>query len=210
MKRLAIIGSGDLGQLIAHHASNANQYQVAGFFDDYKKKGEMVSGIGVLGGTKDISTCFKNNEFDELMIGIGYKHMVFRKKMYETYSSSIPFGKVVHSSSYIDSSCSISNGVFILPGCVLDCHVVIEENVLLNTGCIIAHNSCVGKHSFLSPGVKIAGFVKVKEDCNIGINTTIIDNITINSNIQTGGGTVVIKDLEKPGLYVGNPARFIR
>lgn len=210
MKRLAIVGSGDLGQLIAYHAAADGHYDVAGFFDDFKKKGENINSNAVLGGLADILHSYKEGIFDELMIGIGYKHFAMRKKLFETYANEIPIGKLIHSSVYADSSCKIGHGVFILPGCTLDMNVTIEDNVLMNTGCIIAHDSRVQEHSFLSPGVVIAGFVNVGKCCNIGINTTIIDNIIIADKIQTGGGTVVIQDLDKPGLYVGNPARFIR
>ena len=55
----------------------------------------------------------------------------------------------------------------------------------------------------------MAGFVNIKVQCTIGINP-IIDNISITEETRTGGGTVVIKNIEEKGLYVGNPARFIR
>ena len=56
----------------------------------------------------------------------------------------------------------------------------------------------------------MAGFVDIKEQCIIGINSIIIDNISITEGTRTGGGTVVIKNIEEKGLYVGNPARFIK
>jgi serine acetyltransferase len=38
----------------------------------------------------------------------------------------------------------------------------------------------------------------------------VIDNIAIAGGVKTGGGTVVIKNLTNKGLYVGNPARYIK
>jgi sugar O-acyltransferase (sialic acid O-acetyltransferase NeuD family) len=210
MRRLGIIGSGDLGQLIAYHARQDKQYEIAGFFDDFKPKDAIVNGIKVLGGLNNVQEAFSLDKFDVLMIGIGYKHFEHRKFWFEKLHKQIPFAIFIHSSSYVDASCIIKEGVFILPGCILDSNVIISENVLINTGVIIAHDSKIGRHSFLSPSVAIAGFVSVGENCNIGINTTIIDNITITNNVQTGGGTVVIKDLEQSGLHVGNPSRLIR
>ena len=98
----------------------------------------------------------------------------------------------------------------ILPGSVLDQNVVIENNVLINVACTISHDSIIKANTFLSPRVVVAGFVTIGERCNIGINSTIIDNISIADDVQTGGGTVVINDLKEQGLYVGNPSRFIR
>ncbi|MEM6686378.1 MAG: NeuD/PglB/VioB family sugar acetyltransferase [Bacteroidota bacterium] len=208
MKRLAIIGSGDLGQLIAFHASHT--YEVVGFFNDYKTTNDTVNGFQILGKVSDIREIYKNDVFDELIIGIGYKHFAVRKALFNDFNKDIPFANVIHPSAYIDKSCSLGKGLVILPGCTLDRNVTLHDNVLLNTGCIIAHDSEVKKHSFLSPGVTIAGFVSVGECCNIGIGTVIIDSIIIENNIQTGGGTVVINNLSKNGLYVGNPSRFIR
>ena len=85
-------------------------------------------------------------------------------------------------------------------------NVEVKDNAVLNVGCIIAHDSIIGKHSFLSPSVKLAGFVKVGQKVSLGIGTIVIDNIKITNNVKTGGGAVVIKNIEESGLYVGIPA----
>jgi sugar O-acyltransferase (sialic acid O-acetyltransferase NeuD family) len=210
VKKLAIVGSGDLGQLIAHHAKNSCGYQIVGFFDDYLEKNTVVGNGKILGKIDEIIDIFENKLFDTLAIGIGYKYFSLRIELFNKYKSVIPFDNIIHPSVYIDKSVVLGSGIIIFPGCVLDIGVVVNDNVLLNTGCIIAHDSNVGAHSFISPGVCIAGFVKIGCSCFIGINTTIIDNLTIVDNTQTGGGTVVIKNINKPGLYVGNPARLVR
>jgi sugar O-acyltransferase (sialic acid O-acetyltransferase NeuD family) len=210
MRKLAIIGSGDLGQLIAHHATTDNHYQIKGFFDDFRTCGDRVGDYPVLGNVEAILPQFHAGLFDELMIGIGYKHLAVRRALFQRFAGQVPLGRIVHSSASVDASCHLGAGIFVLPGCVLDRNVVLADNVLLNTACAIAHDSQVGAHTFLSPRVAVAGFVLIGKGCNIGINTTLIDNITIADGIQTGGGTVVIKSLVQSGLYVGNPARFVR
>jgi sugar O-acyltransferase (sialic acid O-acetyltransferase NeuD family) len=210
MKRLAIIGCGDLGKLIAHHALTDRHYEVTGFFDDLKTPGDTVMGLPVLGNSGDIKAVYSEGRFDCLMVAIGYKHFNERKRMYDTYSGEIPFGRIIHSSCYVDPGCTIGDGVFILPGCVLDHNVKIGDNVLLNTGCCIAHDSEVKDHSFLSPRVCIAGFTKIGSCCNIGINATIIDNIEIPDHVQIGAGAVVVKNIAESGVYIGNPAKYLK
>jgi sugar O-acyltransferase (sialic acid O-acetyltransferase NeuD family) len=210
MKRLAIIGSGDLGQLIAHHAISDNQYELVGFFDDYRNYGEEV-GLGtVLGKINEVEQVFATGKFDCLMIGIGYKHPDFRKDCFERFSGKIAIGKLVHSSCYVDPSVIIGAGSCLLPGCVLDWRVVVEENVLLNTGCKIAHDTRIGSHSFLGPGVVLAGFIVVGEGSFIGVGTIIVDNISIAPRTQTGGGAVITRNIVDAGLYVGVPAKRVR
>ncbi|AYB33102.1 acetyltransferase [Chryseolinea soli] len=208
MKRLAIIGSGDLGQQIAYHAREDGHYEPAGFFDDFEAPGTVKHGVQVWGGVNDVLATFERGAFDCLMIGIGYNHMAFRQQLYERFRNTVPFGKVIHSSSYIDKSASVGSGVFIYPGCVLDMDVEIKDNALLNVGCTIAHHSTVGEGSFLSPGVKVAGFTEISGGVILGIGTIVIDNIKIAPGVRTAGGAVVIDHLDRPGLYAGVPAQF--
>lgn len=205
--RLAIIGSSDLGQLIAHHAAANCGFQVIGYYDDFNKKETNVDGHPILGIVNQIEEDYKLGKFDCLMVAIGYRYMDFRESIFNRFKGKIPFAKVIHPSTNLDKSTKIGEGCFILPGCVLDRNVVLHENVLLNTACVIAHDSEVMEHSFLSPAVKIAGFTRISKKCIIGINATIIDNILISEGVQVGGGAVVVKNIDEQGLYVGVPAR---
>lgn len=206
---LAIIGSGDLGQQIAHHAISDKHFANVVFFDDYTDKQE-VNGYRVIGKTADVSRCYEAGLFNKLLIGVGYNHMGKRKELFEMFADKIPFANIIHSSCWVDSTVELGSGIVVYPGCMLDAHVRIGNNVLINAGGCIAHDTVIGQHSFLSPAVALAGFINIGEQCIIGINTTIIDNITLVPMVRTGGGTVVIKNIETNGLYVGNPAKFIR
>jgi sugar O-acyltransferase (sialic acid O-acetyltransferase NeuD family) len=209
MKRLAIIGSCDLGQLIAHHAINSGDFEFIGFFDDYQTSGDVV-GLGkVLGKISEIEDLFHHNLFDVLLVGVGYNHMEFRKKIFEQLYNKIPFAKLVHKSCYVDETVILGEGVVLLPGCTLDRNVKIGSSVLLNINVVVAHDSYIGNYCFLAPSVNIAGFVRIDECCIIGINTTVIDNIEIGKFIRTGGGTVVINSILEKGTYVGIPAKKI-
>jgi sugar O-acyltransferase (sialic acid O-acetyltransferase NeuD family) len=209
MKRLAIIGSGDLAQLITHHATTCG-FSTVGYFNDFIAINETVNGIPVLGKINSIVDCYKKGLFDYLMCGIGYKHMHFRKEIFDAVSKDVPFANIIHPSCYVDPSVLLGSGVFLLPGCVLDQNVKLGNNVLLNTSCTIAHDSAVNDHSFLAPAVKIAGFTQIGEQCIIGIGTVIIDNLQLCHKTQTGAGAVVTKSTQVPGLYLGVPARLSR
>lgn len=210
MRSIAIIGSGHLGQQIAHHIQHDSNDNVVGFFDEYQPKGTLIMNIPILGGNNDILSSFEDKEFDAVVIAIGYKHLAFKTTLYSQLKGKIPFYTYIHSSAYIDQSAIIGDGVVIYPGVLIDQGVVIGDNTLINVSCTVAHDTHIGSHSFLSPAVAIAGFVSIGEQCIIGINATIIDNLKIESKSQIGGGAVVIKSIENPGLYVGNPVKFVR
>lgn len=209
MKTLAIIGTGDLGQQIAHYALSENQYENVVFFDDFSNE-KFVNSIPVIGKITDIEKAFGLKQFDELLIGIGYKHLTVKKELFRKFKNKIPFGRIIHSTSWVDPTAIIENGSVIYPGCIIDAKAIIKENTILNIGCTIAHDTSIGEHSFLSPRVAAAGFVIIGEQCFLGINSTVIDNISIISKTQIGAGSLVIKSIEKSGLYVGNPLRLVR
>mgnify|MGYP000861597602 CR=1 FL=1 len=206
MKTLGIIGAGDLGQQIADYAINDNHYDGVVFFDDYYDN-NTKNKIKVVGKLVDIEKAFNDKVFDELIIGIGYKHLEFKKKIYEQFKDKITFGKIIHSSSIISKSANIEEGCVIYPGCIIDINSVIKANTIINIGCTISHDSEVGKHCFLSPRVAIAGFVKINDECTLGINSTIIDNITITSKTKIGASALIIESITENGLYIGIPAK---
>lgn len=210
MKRLAIVGAGDLGLQLARLAATTGTYRLVGFFDDTRELNTKVGGAPILGGIDNVVAAHSAGEFDVLLIGIGYRHLAFRHQLYERFVSHIPFATVIHPSAIVDPSCEIGTGSVIYAGCVLDMGVVIGANVLLNVGCVIAHDSRVEDSCFFSPSVNLAGFVRVEASSTLGIGTIVIDNVVIASGVRTGAGAVVINSINQPGLYLGVPARFKR
>lgn len=210
MTRVALIGSGTLAQHIAHYLIASSKYTVTGFYDDYKKTGDKTKYGKIIGSLDKIIPDFEKKKFDELIIGIGYNHLEFRKQVFDKFSSVIPFTSFIHDSCYVDPSCKVGAGIIALPGCIFDMNVNLSDNIFFNINCTISHDSKIGSHNFFGPSVKIAGFVKLGEFCFIGIGTTIIDNIEICSGTRTGGGAVITKSISSPGIYVGMPAKFLK
>lgn len=209
MKILGILGSGHLGQQIANIAITDKQYDSVVFFDDYANSSKINS-FDILGNSNDILRYFNDSKFDEFVIGIGYKHLAVKKKIFERFKDKIPFANIIHSSVYVDKSVTIGIGNVFYPGSIIDQNVKIKDNNIINLGCVISHDSIIGSHNFFSPRVNVAGYVEIEDQVILGIGTTIIDNLQISKKVQTGGGSVVINNLNNPGLYVGNPTRFIR
>lgn len=204
--RIAIIGAGELGRQIAHLAAK-NDYQIVGFFDDYCTE-VAVDGIPLLGGVKYINKSI--GKFDSLVIGIGYKHMDVRKKLYEDLNEKgIRLATIIDKTASVDPTAKIGAGSVIMANVVIDKDAVIGENVFIYISGTIAHDSIVGSHSFLAPRVAIAGFTTIGESSFLGINTTIIDNLILCPRLVTGGGAVVVDNILQPGIYVGVPAKLL-
>jgi acetyltransferase-like isoleucine patch superfamily enzyme len=53
------------------------------------------------------------------------------------------------------------------------------------------------------------GSIEIGDRVSIGSNSTLLP-VSICDDVVIGAGSVVTKDISKPGVYLGNPARFIR
>ena len=111
-------------------------------------------------------------------------------------------------------------------------HVLIAENVdigpytvihrgtmgltSIGTGCQIGslnnigHNCYVGAHNVFAAGVILNGGVSTGMNCWFGSGSVVKHYVSIYDNVVLGHGTVVTKDINESGIYVGNPARFLK
>jgi sugar O-acyltransferase (sialic acid O-acetyltransferase NeuD family) len=208
-KRIAFIGSGEMARHIAHYMVEDNQFEIVGYFDDYVSIGVIINNYPILGKLDDIEKSYSNNMFDELINAIGYTRMTYRKEVFERFESIIPFATFVHSTCLVDSTAKIGKGVVVFPYSILYLDAVVEDDVFIQIRSYVT-DSVVKKHTMISGSVSIAGRCEIGECCNIGISTTIINNIKICDYVTTGGGATVTKNIIDPGLYVGLPARKIK
>jgi sugar O-acyltransferase (sialic acid O-acetyltransferase NeuD family) len=211
MKRLAIVGAGELGKQILNLVLNDTKYDVYGYFDDFVEVGTTVSlHYKVVGKIKDIFSWHQYHSFDCLILAIGYNHMELRKDIFNKFSSRIPFATFIHSSCIVDPTAKFGTGTILYPGCIIDKNVEIKDNVLVNLGVVVSHDSIICSHCFIAPGVVLSGFVKINEVCFVGTGVVFINNVSICQNNIIGAGTLINRDVTEPGVYVGNPAKKIR
>lgn len=93
-------------------------------------------------------------------------------------------------------------------------HAFICEFVIVGDDCFISHGAMFINDTFAGGGPAGGDRSKWRQtvignEVSIGTNSTILP-VTICSNVVIGAGSVVTKNIEKPGVYAGNPARFIR
>jgi sugar O-acyltransferase (sialic acid O-acetyltransferase NeuD family) len=210
MSRVLILGGGDLSKQINHYISVYDKdNEVVGFVDDTVLPGDVRFNRKCLGGFGDIEKIAAGNEFDKLILGIGYKHLIRRKEIFDTYNKVFPFYTFIHPKAFVDDSAEIGSGVIIGPYTVIEQRARVENNVFIYGSVNISHDSIIGGHSFIAPSVSVAGFVHIGSCCFIGINATVIDNINVTGNTIVGAKSLVVKDIDEPGTYVGLPCKKI-
>lgn len=209
MKKVAFIGSGEMARHVGHYMVEDKQFEVVGYYDDFTPVGTIVNNYPILGKLDDVEKQYKQGVFDELSIAVGFTRMQYRKELFERFENKVPFATFIHSSCLVDSTAKIGKGVVVFPFCILYLDAVVEDNVFIQIRSYVT-DSIVKKHTMISGTVSIAGRVEIGECCNIGISTTVSNDVKVCNYVRTGAGCIVNKDITEPGTYVGVPARKIK
>tara|TARA_B100000780_G_C21046537_1_gene420112 strand:+ start:561 stop:1049 length:489 start_codon:yes stop_codon:yes gene_type:complete len=126
----------------------------------------------------------------------------------------------IDDNSKIGTFVEIQKGAFIGKNCKISSHSFICEGVHIEDNCFIGHG-VMFTNDLLPRATNLDGtfqnendwtLVKtfVKKGASIGSNATILCGITIGENSLIGAGAVVVKDVPKNSIVVGNPARVIK
>ncbi len=124
------------------------------------------------------------------------------------------YGCVLGDGVFVGPFVEIQRGARIGARTRVQSHSFVCELVTIGDDCFVAHGVM-----FINDTFATGGPAKGRKDLwrdtvvgnrvSIGSNATILP-VRIADDIVIGAGAVVTKDLVKPGIYVGNPARWLR
>lgn len=202
--KLLIIGASGHGKVVAEIASKMNKWQSIAFLDDDKSiKSSM--GLEVIGTSDDV---FTHIEEYEIFVGIGNNTTRQRIHMkLETFGASIPV--LIHPNAVVGEQVEVGFGTVVMAGVVINCCTSIGKGCIINTGSTVDHDNKIEDFVHISPGVHLAGTVKVGKGSWLGIGSVVSNNVNITSGCKVGAGSVVVKNIDRPGTYVGIPVRKI-
>lgn len=124
------------------------------------------------------------------------------------------YGCVIGDNTFIGPFVEIQKDVTIGSNCKIQSHTFICELVELGNDCFIGHGVMFINDLF-SKGRPAMGDkdlwkkTKIGSNVSIGSNATILP-VDICDNVVIGAGAVVTKNIIKPGVYIGNPAKFLK
>lgn len=108
----------------------------------------------------------------------------------------------------------IQRGAVIGPRTRVQSHAFICEGVTIGTDCFVSHGAMFINDTFARGGPargdkSLWKTTMIGDGVSIGTGATILP-VRICRGTVVGAGAVVTKDIDEPGIYVGNPARLLR
>tara|TARA_B100001063_G_C16702030_1_gene523092 strand:- start:380 stop:838 length:459 start_codon:yes stop_codon:yes gene_type:complete len=140
---------------------------------------------------------------------------------------NVKFGKGVKIVEPVNLyGCSLGNNVFIGPFVEIQENTTIDSYTRIQSHSFICSKVRIGKNCFIGHGVmfindKFRSGQSSKGNTELWENTIILDDVYIGSNstilpvkicknVVIGAGSVVTKNINKSGVYAGNPAKYLR
>ena len=120
------------------------------------------------------------------------------------------YGATLGDNVFIGPFVEIQKNVSIDNNTRIQSHSFLCEKVKIGKDCFIGHGTMFINDDFKNDKInKIFKQTNISSDVLIGSNSTILP-VKICSKVIIGAGSVVTKNINKSGVYAGNPAKFIR
>ena len=141
-----------------------------------------------------------------------------RRIIYKWYGFIIPSTSTVYAQCF----CGAGNGdkgklrigehSYINYRCFLDLgnDIIIGNNVAVAFECTFINSTHETGDSYQRAGKGYALPIKIEDGCWIGANTTIMPGVTIAKGCIIAANSLVTKNTEPNGLYIGKPAKRIK
>ncbi|MBJ7658596.1 NeuD/PglB/VioB family sugar acetyltransferase [Weissella confusa] len=208
MKKLAFVGAGSHADAVRPFI-DTSEYTLVGFFDD--KPIDTHDGLPILGHTSEVGKALDDGVIDSVFITVGdnQKRAEWFNDVAEHHYDALI--NIVSPTAIVLSQKSIQGrGIFIGSGAFVGKYVSIHDDVILNTYSVVEHHSQVHAHVNMTPRSVIAGFVEIGQGAYMGLNSSVIQVISIAPWTVVGAGAVVVQTINESGTYVGVPAKKVK
>jgi len=145
------------------------------------------------------------------IIGIGsnIKRLLISQKIFELIPN-FSWMSLLSKNAIISPSVNIGAGTVVISGSQINVGSIIGKHCIINSKASIDHDNIIGDFINISPMVVTGGSVKIGDHSDIGIGSTIKNDIDIQDNVTIGGHSFVNKDCLSNSLYYGSPAKKIK
>jgi sugar O-acyltransferase (sialic acid O-acetyltransferase NeuD family) len=215
MKRVLILGvaGGCLDILDTindiNRAAGTTVYDCIGLLDDNRTTwGQSFMGVECLGpleSATEYPDCWFIN-------GIGSQRDFWRKRKIIA-TTGVPldrFETIIHPTASVSKAAKLGFGTVVFPNATITHAVSIGNHAIVEPATLLGHDVFVGDYCCITPGVCLTGGVHVEQSCYLGCNSTVRNNVRIGEYCLVGMGAVVLRDVPRNSVVVGNPARVIR
>lgn len=207
-KPIILVGGGGHCKSVIESAESAG-LQIKGILDTTENVGKDVLSYKIIGTDDDIP---KYVDICEFVITVGFirspkLNILLHGKVIKAKGR---FATIIASTAHVSRYAKIDKGVVIMHHAFVNAGAKIGFGSIINNFANIEHDVIINQHCHISTGAMINGECIIGENTFIGSQSVVANCIKICPNCIIGAGSVVNKNIEESGTYIGNPIRKIR
>ena len=179
--------------------------------DEYSVNSIKINDINyaVINSMSELKDSYDNDSCGIIGIGSIEKRMLISEEV-SNLISDFSWMHLLSKHAIVSTDVNIGEGTVVISGSLINTGTTIGRHCIINTKASIDHDNIIGDFVNISPTVVTGGSVKIGNNSNIGIGSTISNNIDIKHNVIIGGHSFVNKDCESNSLYYGSPIKKIK
>ncbi len=208
MKNLIIYGAGDFGRVTAWYIEEINkispEYNLLGFIDDGDIREKTIAGYPFLGGKEYFEA---HKEEVCCIVSVCIPNIAEKIVKFLDSLGFVDYPIIVFPGNIISPHSVIGKGSVIGPMVTIDRDVYLGNHVKVCQNSSINHNDNLGDFSIISPGVSLAGHVKIGKGTMVGIGASVLPCLSIGENSVIGAGAVVVSNIPDNTTVMGVPAK---
>jgi len=123
-------------------------------------------------------------------------------------NSKLSFPNLIHPSVTGDwERIAMVSGNIVLNNASFTTDIRLGSLNVINPSATIAHDCVLGSYNLINPGVSLSGEVVLGDEILLGTGARVLQQLHLCSCAVIGAGAVVTRSIERPGVYIGIPAR---
>jgi sugar O-acyltransferase (sialic acid O-acetyltransferase NeuD family) len=208
---IILVGGGGFCKVIIDILKEDNDYDEILISDLKENIGKEILGIKIEYTDDQLEDLYKKG-YKNAFVSMGkveineHRKKLFNKIKNIGFNTPVIISKSANVSQYSENG----EGTLIGRNVVVNPGTKIGKNCIIGTGSIIGHDCIIEDNVHIGPGAILSGGTYVGNNSFIAAGAIIIQYINISQDTLIGAGAVVVKDINEPGVYVGNPVRKIR
>lgn len=119
------------------------------------------------------------------------------------------FPFIVAAHAVVHDDVELGAGSVVFDGAIVVTGTRMGRACIINSNATVDHDCELGDDVHIAPGATLSGQVRVGNRCLIGTGARVIQGVSIAAGCLVAAGATVVGDLDKPGTYMGTPARRI-
>jgi sugar O-acyltransferase (sialic acid O-acetyltransferase NeuD family) len=185
-------------------------FEIIGILDLPEKVGNRVLDYSIIGTDNNIASFLK--ECPNFLITVGQidssttRVNIFNKV--KRAGGNLPI--IISPKAYVSKYATIQEGTIIMHHALINANASIGKVCIINSKALIEHEAKVGNFCHISTGSIVNGQSNVGDHCFIGSNTVVANNTNVIAETFIAAGSQVLRNIELPGFYIGQPLRKIR